>query len=92
MQVSFNDLLVGFFCSGCEALSYGFLSFLQSKRRGLCHRTSSTQPLFLLTCLYLARKVAGYVFVCIDVAPFYDLLYWNLELFGQCDVFVLLFI
>ncbi|CAB9544196.1 hypothetical protein BROOK1789C_1499 [Bathymodiolus brooksi thiotrophic gill symbiont] len=28
MQVSFNDLLVGFFCSGCEALSYGFLSFL----------------------------------------------------------------
>ncbi|CAC9961697.1 hypothetical protein [uncultured Gammaproteobacteria bacterium] len=30
MQVSFNDLLVGFFCSECEALSYGFLSFLQS--------------------------------------------------------------
>ncbi|CAC9984806.1 hypothetical protein [uncultured Gammaproteobacteria bacterium] len=38
MQVSFNDLLVGFLCSECEALSYGFLSFLH-KVSSLPHYT-----------------------------------------------------
>ena len=34
------------------------------------HRSSLAQPL-LLKCLYQARKVSGYVYVCFDFASFY---------------------
>ena len=49
------------------------------------HKTSLALPLFLLRCLYQARKVSGFVFVrfCLFLLFFV----WILELFQQYGIF-----